>query len=90
MYQQILVPIDGSDTSMHGLNAAIKLAKSQGGQIRLIHIVNEYVLETTCCAGTYAGELIESLRENGQKIVREAGRAARDLGLEPETICSNR
>ncbi|WP_436449803.1 universal stress protein, partial [Enterococcus faecium] len=47
MYGKILVPIDGSETANLGLNEAIKLAKNQGGRIRLVHIVNELIMAGT-------------------------------------------
>jgi nucleotide-binding universal stress UspA family protein len=41
MYKQILVPVDGSDTSNLALEEAIKLAKDQQAALRLIHVVDE-------------------------------------------------
>ena len=35
MYAKILVPVDGSQASNAGLTEAIKIAKSQGSEIRL-------------------------------------------------------
>ena len=34
MYQRILVPVDGSDTSKRGLEEAIKVSKALGSQLR--------------------------------------------------------
>ena len=39
MYKNILVPIDGSDTSKRGLTEAIRLAKHHKARVRLIHVV---------------------------------------------------
>jgi len=36
MYQRILVPVDGSTTSNHGLDEAIQLAKLTGARLRLL------------------------------------------------------
>ena len=44
MYKKILVAVDGSATSLRGLDEAIKVAKGTGGQLMLIHVVNEFVL----------------------------------------------
>ena len=44
MYQRILVPVDGSPTSQQGLAEAIQLAKLTGGQLRLLHMVDELSL----------------------------------------------
>jgi nucleotide-binding universal stress UspA family protein len=40
MYQRILVPFDGSDTSGRGLDEAIRLARLTGGRIRLVHVMD--------------------------------------------------
>jgi len=40
MYQRILVPIDGSETSDRGLEEALRLARLDGGSVRLIHVVD--------------------------------------------------
>ncbi|HEX6364373.1 MAG TPA: universal stress protein [Albitalea sp.] len=34
------MPIDGSPTSMRGLDEAIKLGKLTGAQLRLLHVVD--------------------------------------------------
>lgn len=46
MYKQILVPVDGSDTSNLALKEAIKLAKEQQAALRLIHVVDETTIYT--------------------------------------------
>jgi nucleotide-binding universal stress UspA family protein len=40
MYKQILIPIDGSDTSNLALKHAIALAKDQHSTLRLFHVVD--------------------------------------------------
>jgi len=72
MYQKILVPIDGSKTAARGLDEAIKLAKSLGSSVRLIHVVNELMIVATYEGTVYSGELIEALRESGKKILAQA------------------
>jgi nucleotide-binding universal stress UspA family protein len=86
MYGKILVPVDGSETSTLGLNEAIKIAKTQGSQLRLVHIVNEYILDCTYSAGIYATSLIESLRNQGQTVLDLAEAAALRQGLKPECV----
>jgi hypothetical protein len=46
MYQRILVPIDGSETSDQGLDEAIALARLTGGSIRLLNVLDELVFTT--------------------------------------------
>lgn len=86
MYQKILVPIDGSETSMAGLKEAVKLAKSQGGQIRIFHVVNEFVLDYSYGAGFYGTDLIESLREEGKQIVRRAEAFVLEQGVKVDGV----
>ena len=86
MYQKILVPVDGSDPSNSGLMEAIKLAKEQGAQIRLVHVVDEHVLDADYCIGTYAGDVIETARVAGERILLDGVSLVRQFGLEPESV----
>jgi nucleotide-binding universal stress UspA family protein len=69
-----------------GLDEAAKIAKAQGSQLRLVHIVNEYILDCTYSAGAYAANLIESLRKQGQIVLDLAEAAALCQGLKPECV----
>ena len=41
MYQRILVPVDGSETSKRGLAEAVELARLTGGSVRVMHVLDE-------------------------------------------------
>lgn len=84
MYQKILVPIDGSDTSARGLSEAMKLAKDQRAAIRLIHVVNELMVVATYEGTLYSGELIQALREGGQKVLDKARATVAAAGIPVE------
>ena len=86
MYAKILVPVDGSDASTEGLKEAIKIAKSQGSGIRLLHIVNEFVFDYSYSPAAYAVNVVDSLRERGKSILAESAAQVRKQGLEPETV----
>jgi nucleotide-binding universal stress UspA family protein len=73
MYKQILVAVDGSATSLRGLDEAIRLAKATGGKLLLVHVVNE--LLSSDLAGYE--KIIESLREAGAKVLEHAVAHAR-------------
>jgi nucleotide-binding universal stress UspA family protein len=88
MYRRILVPVDGSATSRRGLQEAIALAKSQGSDIRLIHIVNELVLDTCYSPGMYGSDIVESLRTAGRTVLSDAEAIVRREGLEPRHLGS--
>ncbi len=86
MYDKILVPVDGSAASNRGLNEAIRLASERGGVIRLVHVVNELILDYSYGSGLYAGTVIDSLREGGKQILDDAENAVRKAGLTPERV----
>jgi nucleotide-binding universal stress UspA family protein len=86
MYSKILVPVDGSEASTLALNEAIKIAKSQGSQLRLMHIVNEFILDYTYSPGLYATHLIESLRKAGRTILDIAEAVVQREGINPECV----
>ncbi len=86
MYGKVLVPVDGSETSTRGLNEAIKLAKVHGSQLRLVHIVNEFILDVTYSPGLYPENLIESLRTGGKSILDEAQAAAQSAGVKADGV----
>ena len=82
MYQRILVPIDGSETSKRGLEEAIRLAKLTQGQLRIFHVVDElsFALAMDAYAG-YTGDWLKVLRENGKRILDEAKATAQAAGV---------
>jgi nucleotide-binding universal stress UspA family protein len=86
MYGRILVPVDGSETSTSGLNEAIMIAKVHGSQLRLVHIVNEPILEFNHSPGVYATNLIESLVKAGRIVLDIAETAAKRQGVKAERV----
>ncbi len=85
MYKRILVPIDGSDTAALGLREAIKLARDQGGQIRIVHVVNELPLVSTELSGIVYEQLAEQLRESGTALLTSAEALVRNAGVPVDT-----
>jgi len=86
MYGKILVPVDGSETSTRGLNEAIKMAKAQGSELRLVHIVNEFIFEYTYSPGVYAANLIETMVKGGKEVLDAAATAAKREGVKAQTV----
>jgi nucleotide-binding universal stress UspA family protein len=86
MYKKILVPVDGSDTSALGLSEAIKLAKNQGSTIRLVHIVDEYVLDYAYSPGLYATNVVETMRATGQTVLDKATAVVKESGVPVESV----
>ncbi len=81
MYKKILVPTDGSATSKTGLREAIKLAKALGGQIRIVHVVDEMPVVSTQLYGTMLDQFIAQAREAGKSITAESRAMVEEAGV---------
>jgi nucleotide-binding universal stress UspA family protein len=87
MYQRILVPIDGSDTSARGLTEAMQLAKLTGAQLRLLHVVDELSFALGASEGlTFTGDVLDLVREGGAGILAKAAATVRATGLQVDTV----
>lgn len=84
MYTKILVPVDGSDTARRGLVEAIAFVKSKGGQIRLVHVVNELIFGYPYGGGAFAGDFTASLRAEGERVLDAAEALVGEAGLSCE------
>ncbi|MGO8856056.1 MAG: universal stress protein [Steroidobacteraceae bacterium] len=85
MYKKILVPVDGSETSLLGLQHAILLAKDQKAALRLLHVVHDFLVAGGHGAAVYTSELRKDLRERGEEILKDAAGIAHWQGVEAET-----
>ncbi|MEF7612590.1 universal stress protein [Aquincola sp. MAHUQ-54] len=87
MYQRLLVPVDGSPPSDAALTEAIRLARLTGGQIRLLHVVDN--LPFVFGAEGYGGmstDVIALLREAGEKILQQARARVVEAGIAVDTV----
>ncbi len=85
MYGRILVPVDGSEASTLGLREAIKLSTGET-RIRLLHVVEDFITTGGVAGeGYYAGNVLETLRTEGAKILRRGEALAAEHGLTAET-----
>jgi nucleotide-binding universal stress UspA family protein len=85
MYKKILVPTDGSDTATSGLREAIKLAKNQNAQIRIVHVVDELVMVSPSAYAVVLDNVIDDLRAAGESVLASAQTIARDAGVTVDT-----
>ncbi len=86
VYTHILVPVDGSPTSNHGLNEAVKVAKLTGARLRLIHVVDQFVYATGMDgSGAMTADLIPLLREAGQQILKTCKAQVEASGVPVDT-----
>ena len=85
VYKRILVPVDGSPTSMAGLREALRLAKNQKAKVRLINIVDELMIFSSSEAGLNIEPIIESMKRAGKRVLGRATKLAATQGIRPET-----
>ncbi|WP_297375941.1 universal stress protein [Acidiferrobacter sp.] len=85
MYKNILVGIDGSNTSALALQEAIKIAKEQSGRLRLVHVIDVFPFTTPDTGLIEDTQLEEALFKAGQAIVEEARDEVQKAGIGVET-----
>ena len=81
MYKRILVPVDGSDTSKRALLAALQLARESGGQVRLLHVLDDLAYLS---GYEYAGDVLKLAHEYAGKVVADAKEVATSAGVPAE------
>jgi nucleotide-binding universal stress UspA family protein len=78
MYKRILVPVDGSETSMKALVAALQMARESGGRVRLVHTLDELAYLS---GFEVSGDLIRVARDYAGKVLQDALDVAKSAGV---------
>ena len=84
MYTNILVPLDGSESSMSGLNEAIKIAKEHTAALRLLHVVelpSSPLLDYGYGQSGCRNDVLASLCQSGKRVLSKAESIVRQQGL---------
>jgi nucleotide-binding universal stress UspA family protein len=84
MYKRILVAVDGSDTSQLALQEAVNLTKESGGQLRIVHVVDEVTFDLYREV-VDPGEIQKAITKSGEAILSKAQTAVRAAGVTAET-----
>ncbi len=83
MYQRILVPIDGSETSLRAMQEAMKLGDGTA-EFRLAYVVEDYYLGTEGYEFIDYDELQKAARLTGERILAQAAKKAQQAGKKAE------
>ena len=85
MYQQILVPTDGSPAAESAVEQAVSLAKQYDATIHAL-----YIVDTSAYSTLEAGAevIINALEEEGEQAVAEIEAAATEAGVDVKTTVS--
>jgi nucleotide-binding universal stress UspA family protein len=79
-FKRILVPIDGSDTSSKALRVALDMAKETGGQVRLVHCLNELAYQ-----GEFTVQVHQEARASAQAVLSDGLKVANAAGANADT-----
>jgi len=73
LFENVLVPVDGSNASLKALNSAIEIAQMSGAQITILHVIPS-VEES---AKTRVTKFEKQLEKQGQDILDDASSVAK-------------
>ena len=82
MYKRILVPVDGSETSNKALVAALQMAREGGGQVRLLHSLDELAYLT---GYEFGADILGIARDQAKKVMADALAMATSAGVPADT-----
>jgi len=85
MYKRILAPVDGSNTSNLALDEAIRLAHNQNAELRLVHVIDEAMLNGDIEGFMNIATLRDALRQAGGNILKKGSDLAAQHGITAET-----
>jgi nucleotide-binding universal stress UspA family protein len=84
LFSKILVPVDASKHSYEALSAALKLSKSIGSEVTVIHIM-EYVPKIYIQSQKQFDELLEAQNNYGKKVLNKCLTQAKEAGTTIKT-----
>ena len=86
-YQNILVAVDGSPTSEYALVQAIGLARSTGGRIRLLNVMDPLAhISGFERPEIYIQEVLPRLKKAGETLLQQARESVEQQGVAVDTV----
>ena len=85
MYQNFLVPLDGSETSRRGLAEAIGLAKALKARLHLLHVTSDFPIMLEMANSIDFEKYRSGLRQFGRDLLEETKAEAERAGLATST-----
>ncbi|MDS0279526.1 universal stress protein [Halomicroarcula sp. S1AR25-4] len=84
MYENILVPTDGSDDAERGIEHAMDLAEDHGAHLHVLFVVDETVYGTTPAFSSYEA-FLEEIADEAEDLVEDVVETATERGIESTT-----
>lgn len=85
MYQRILCPVDGSETSECGVREAIQLAQTLKSELLFLNVIDLYFPIMDATGGFNMVDMDDILRTHGQKVLKYAEEKAKIAGVTATT-----
>ena len=82
-FEKILVPIDGSESSLHALNRAVNIAKKFDSKITLINV---YWISAFRLTPAQLVDYVMDIRKAGEEILEEGKSIVKAEGVSVESI----
>ncbi len=83
-YKHIMVAVDGSETSLLAMQEAIKLAKTQHGSLRIVHVIDDSFMNYGETYVDYSA-LLASKKKFAQEVLTKMGEMAHHAHIKFET-----
>ncbi|MFB6361975.1 MAG: universal stress protein [Halobacteriales archaeon] len=87
MYENILIPTDGSEQATNAAKAGLALAADLGASVHVLTVLGEFESRIVPISGEQ-DELREEQHEHGEEIVGAVADAAEELGVDATTSVS--
>src|SRR6056297_3354701 len=81
MYDDVLVPTDGSEQAANAVEEGIRLAEQLGATVHALHVVDEFEAKIVPITGEQEQKRAEYL-EYGERITGEVADLAEEAGLD--------
>jgi nucleotide-binding universal stress UspA family protein len=86
MYGRILVPVDGSKTSLKGLKEALRIARACGAKLCLVHVVDQSLALRDSAFAFGTEHILGMLKSGGEKALQSALALAAKQGVRAEHV----
>ncbi|WP_047152155.1 universal stress protein [Aneurinibacillus tyrosinisolvens] len=92
MFKKIIAAIDGSEMSEKATEAAILMAKEQGGQVTLLHVMKDVVIppyamgDMAYVTREYDEDINEAIRKDAEELLNKGKAKAEADGLAVTTV----
>nr|WP_309138781.1 universal stress protein [Haloterrigena gelatinilytica] len=81
VYDDILVPTDGSESSMAAVDQATAIAEGRATTVHFLHVIDVGTEMSAGASGSIAPQLTETLEEEAESALDDAANRAEEAGI---------